>query len=408
MTRTMRIARHVTATLRAQPLRTLVLMSGMMVGVAVLAAVIVLGQGTRARIMALVDKHGLDMIMVRAGGEVQVFAPTADRGLASLTEGDARAIEAEVPGIRILSGTQNLRGISVVAGERQVTTRAFGVEPDWMAVRRWDVAEGAFLDAADMAATARVVLLGAGVARQLFPEGGAVGATVRVNGDPYLVKGVFIEMGTNAGGDDWDDRIVVPMTTSARRLFNRPYLEQIVMLVDDARQVPLVAERVRNLLRVRHGIAAGQPDDFFVREPEDIQDAALDTSTTLTTLLLALSGVGLLASGLVIMNLMVASVTARRQEIGLRRALGARSADIERQFLAEAVAVSVAGGMAGLVLGVAAALLLSWLGLGDSRLTWLPFAAALVACVGVGLAAGVHPARRASQVPAAQALRERP
>lgn len=407
MSRTMRLVRHVSATLRANPMRTLLLMSGMMVGVAVLAAVIILGQGTRGRILDLVGKHGLDMIMVRAGGDAQVFAPTADRGLASLMEGDARAVEREIPGVRLVSGTQNLRGISVVAGDRQVTTRAFGVEPDWMAVRRWGVSEGEFIDAADMAATARVVLLGAGVARQLFPNGAAVGETIRVNGDPYIVKGVFIEMGTNAGGDDWDDRIVVPMTTSARRLFNRPYLEQIVMLVDDARRVPEVAERVRELLRVRHNIGPGQPDDFFVREPEDIEDAALETSNTLTTLLVALAGAALLAGALVIMNLMVASVSARRHEIGLRRAVGARAGDIERQFLLEAVGVSIGGGLVGLVIGVVAALLLGALGLGDTRLTWLPFVAALVACVTIGLAAGVIPARRAAQVPAAVALRER-
>lgn len=407
MGRTLRLARHVAATLRANPGRTLLLMSGMTVGVAVLVAVMVLGQGTRARILELVGRHGLDMIMVRAGGDVQVFAPTADRGLASLTEGDARAIEAEVPGVRVLSGTQNLRGISVVAGDRQVTTRTFGVEPDWMAVRRWDVAEGEFLDAADLAATARVVVLGAGVARQLFPEGGAVGQTVRVNGEPYQVKGVFIEMGTNAGGDDWDDRIVIPMTTSARRLFNRPYLEQIVFLVDDARRVPEVAERVRELLRVRHGIAPGQPDDFFVREPEDVQDAALDTSSTLTRLMLALAGVALLAGALVITNLMVAAVTARRHEIGLRRAVGARADDIRRQFILEAVGVALLGGLAGLALGMLAALGLAAAGLGDSRVTWLPFAVAFLACTAIGLAAGVQPATRAAQVPAAVALRER-
>lgn len=405
MSRTLRLARHVLALLRANPLRTALLMAGVTVGVAALAAVLALGQGTRARILELVGRHGLDMIMVRAGGDVQVFAPTADRGLASLHEADARAIEAEVPGVRLLSATQNLRGISVVAGDRQVTTRAFGVEPPWLAVRRWGVAEGEWIDDADMAATARVVLLGAGVARQLFPDGGAVGATIRVNGDPYVVKGVFIEMGTNAGGDDWDDRIVVPMTTSTRRLFNRPYLEQIVFLVDDARRVPVVAEQVRALLRVRHQIAAGQPDDFFVREPEDVQETALDTSTTLTTLLLLLALAALAAGTLVVMNLMVTAVAARRGEIGLRRALGARAGDIERQFLLEAIEVSLAGGAAGVVLGVLAAAVIAATGLGEARLTWLPFVAGMAACLAAGVAAGVVPARRAARVEAAQALR---
>ena len=405
MTRSQRLLRDTVASLAANKAKVGLMMLGVTAGMAVLAAVIVTGQGARERIMGLVSKHGLDMLMVRAGGEVQVFAPRADRGLAVLFPEDAEAIRSGIPGVRLASVVQNQRGVTVVHQERAVTTRAFGVEDQWMEIRRWGMAEGEFVSPADLSAMARVVMLGAKVARDLFPEGGAVGQTVRVVNDPYMVKGVFIEMGASAGGDDWDDRIVLPFTTTSRRLLARPSLEQIVIRVADARGLPETAERVRALLRVRHGIGPGEPDDFFVREPEDVQGAALETSSTLSALLLAISLTALLAGGIVIMNVMVLSVAQRRREIGLRRALGARSGDITRQFLLESLVVAVAAGAAGLLLGVAAALVLSAAGMASSRVTWVPFAVALLACAVLGVVFGLHPARQAGRVDPVLALR---
>ena len=406
MSRSQRLARDVLESLIANKARVALMMLGVVAGVAVLSAVIVTGQGARERIMGLVSKHGLDMLMVRAGGEVQVFAPRADRGLAVLVEEDARAFEAELPNVELVSVVQNQRGITVAYQDRSVTTRAFGVEDDWMEIRRWGVVEGEFISPSDLASMSRVVLLGAKVAQGLFPDGGAVGQVVRVSNDPYTVKGVFIEMGASAGGDDWDDRIVLPFSTTSRRLFARPYLEQIVIRVADARRLPNTAERVRALLRVRHGIGPGEPDDFFVREPEDVENAALETSSTLSALLLVISFVALIASGIVIMNVMLLSVAQRRTEIGLRRALGARTADITRQFLLESTFVAVGGGAAGAVLGVAAALGLSLAGMAASRVTWVPFAVALVSCAAIGIAFGLHPARQASRVDPVRTLRE--
>jgi putative ABC transport system permease protein len=406
MIRSRRVAADVCASLVAQKHRSLLMALGLAVGVAVLSATIVVGQGTEARIKMLVEKHGLDMLMVRAGGEVQVFAPQADRGLATLFEADARAIEADVPGVRLVSGVQNQRGITVVHEDRSVTTRAFGVEPDWLEIRHRDMGDGEFLTIGDMAVMGRVVMLGAKVGRELFPEGDAVGRTVRIANDPYTVKGVFIEMGVNAGGDDWDDRIVVPLTTSARRLFNRPYLEQIVIQVSDARRMPEIAERVRNLLRVRHSIVAGKRDDFFVREPEDVEDAALATRSTLSALSLMVALVALVAGGLVVMNLMLAAVSQRSHEIGLRRAIGARSADITQQFLLESLAVALVGGGIGVAMGTAIAMGLAALGVATTRVTWVPFAVAFASCALVGVAAGLHPARRAARVDPAATLRQ--
>ncbi len=402
---TRRLLREALSSLRADPGRTGLMLLGIAAGTAVLAGVLVLGQGTRERVMGLVAKHGLDMIMVRAGGEVQVFAPRADRGLSVLFESDARAIESEVPGVRMVSAVQNQRGITVSAAGRSVVTRGFGVESPWMEIRRWGMAEGEFLSEADLASMARVVMLGARVARELFPSGGAVGQTVRVNNDPYVVKGVFIEMGASAGGDDWDDRIVVPYTTSARRLLNRPSLEQIVLRVGDPARLPAAAEQIRGLLRERHRIGPGEADDFFVREPEDVQGAAFGASSTLERMGLATAAVALVAGGLVIMNLMLGAVSRRAPEIGMRRAAGAQSDDIARQFLLEALVVSVAGGMIGAILGIAIALVLAAIGIAPARVTWFPFAAAALACAAVGVVAGLIPARRAARLDPATAMR---
>jgi putative ABC transport system permease protein len=404
MSRSQRIARDAVASLRADRHRALIMALGIAAGAAVLSAVIAIGQGTRDRVMALVSKAGLDMVMVRAGGEVQVFAPRADRGLAALFVEDARAI-ATLPNVEMTSAVQNQRGITVVSGDRSVVTRGFGVEPSWIEIRRWAVTDGEFVSDADMWGMSRVVMLGAKVARELFPNGGAVGSTVRIANEPYTVKGVFLEMGTNAGGDDWDDRVVVPLSTATRRLFGRPYLEQIVIRVSDPRRVPETAERVRELLRVRHDIASGQPDDFFVREPEDIEDAALETSSTLRSLLLAAGIVALFAGGVVIMNLMLLGVSRRASEIGVRRAAGARAKDIARQFFLESVLISLAGGFAGLLLGIAVALGLSMSGVAPARVTWAPVAGTLVACVVIGVLAGLQPARRAARMEPATILR---
>lgn len=407
MNRRQRIAREAWRDLRANPQRTALMAAGITAGIAVLSAVIVAGQGTRASIMERVARHGMDMLMVRAGGDVQVFAPTADRGIAALSAEDARAIESSIRNVRLVSETQNQRDIDVVYRENATTTRVFGVGPDWPEIRRWTVVEGEFLDDDDMASLARIAILGHGVAARLFPEGGAIGETIRVNGDPYTVKGVFASMGTNAGGDDWDDRIVIPVTTSARRLLGRPYMEQIVLQVRDARRTAETAEEVRILLRERHRIAAGAPDDFFVREPDDVQEAALETSGTLTALLIAISVVALLAGGLVITNVMLLSVSQRTHEIGLRRAVGARREDIQRQFLFDAILVTALGAIAGVVLGLLASWGLAAAGVAAARVTWLPFAVALTAAAVVGWVAGTVPARRAAAVEPATALAER-
>jgi len=408
MSRSQRIAGDVLTSLLSNKQRTFLMMLGVAAGVAVLTAVIAIGQGTRERVMELVQVHNLDMIMVRAGGEVQVFAPQADRGLAALVEPDARAIEEAIPDIGKVSVVQAQRGINLVYGDRSAITRVFGVDPGWAEIRYRPLAQGEFLTEADWASMSRVAILGDKVAKTLFPDGDAVDKVIRVENDPYTVKGVFEEIGQAANGEeDQDDRLVIPFTTSARRLLNRPYVEQIVVNVPDLERIPQVAELIRGLLRVRHAINAGEGDDFFVREPDDVVDAAMQTPATLFALMAAVSVVALIAGGLVIMNLMLISIAQRSREIGLRRAIGARASDISRQFLLESLFVALAGGVVGVAVGLGAAMGLDEAGLVVSRITWLPIAIGFLACMGVGIAFGVQPARKAAHIDPATTLRGR-
>jgi putative ABC transport system permease protein len=407
MNRPLRLMQQAVDSLLSNRLRSFLMMLGLVIGIASLTAVICIGQGTRAQVMEMVAKQGWDLIMIRAGAAKQVFAPTTDRTVASLMEADAQAIEAGLGNIRYISSVQNQRGWEVVYGDQSVKTRIFGVGPDWHFIRRRPVERGEFLEQADLVNMNRVAILGFRTAKLLFGAADPVGQTIRIGSEPFQVKGVFVEAGITPGGDDWDDRIVIPFTTSSKRLFGRLYLEQIVVQVRDPRKLPQTAEQIRKLLRERHQIRAGAEDDFFVREPEDVKQTALATSSTLTTLLIAISAISMLVGGVVIMNLMLISVSQRVHEIGLRLTVGARPRDILGQFLLEALGVALIGGLLGAAGGAGIASLLAWKGVAVSQITWIPFVISIAACSLVAIAFGLYPARKASRLDPVVALREK-
>jgi putative ABC transport system permease protein len=400
-----RILREALVALGRNKVRTFFMTLGIVLGVGCLTAVLCIGQGTRDKVMNVIATHGLDMLMVRAGAEKQIFAPTADRAIASLVEGDASAIEAEIPNVVAVSPVQNQRGLETQYKDRSVSVRVFGVAPPWNAIRRKPVARGEFITHDDMAHAAKVAVLGHRTALTLFGDEDPIGQTVRIANDPYVVRGVFAEVGASAAGEDFDDRVVVPLTTSMRRLFKRPYFEQIVLQIRDVDRMKETAESVRKLLRERHQIRDGAQDDFFVREPKDVTEAALSTSATLTRLLLGISVVALLIGGVVIMNVMLVSVGQRLREIGLRRAVGARRRDIVLQFLLEALGVATLGAGIGVALGAAVATALGARGVAVSRLTAVPILVAVGVSVAVTLLFGLHPARKAAGVNPVVALR---
>jgi len=403
MTKPTKIVHEACAALLSHKLRSFLMMIAIVIGIASLTAVICIGQGTRDEIMGRVGKHGNDMIMVRPGGTKQVFAPDKDRALVSLSPEDTEAIEASLSNIRRISSVQNERNWDVSYQDKTVKQRIFGVEPAWAEIRRSDGLHlGKPMSEDDVQRASRVGILGWITWKELFGDEDPVGATIRVGDNPFEVIGVFPELGAAAGKDDWDFRVVVPKSTSTKRLFGRTHLEQIVIQVQDPEKLHETAEQVRAVLRENHGLADGDPDDFFVREPKHIADAALSTSKTLNNLLYATSGIALLIGGIVIMNIMLLSVSERAREIGLRRALGARRRDILGQFLTEALAVTLAGGVLGIVCGVAASILLAE----HVKITGVSLAVSIVSCSAVALLFGLYPARKAAAVDPVVAMRE--
>jgi putative ABC transport system permease protein len=257
----------------------------------------------------------------------------------------------------------------------------------------------------EQASAARVAVLGQETAAALFGDADPLDQTIRIENVPFKVIGVFKEMGASPGGGNLDDRIFIPFATAARRLFNVTYLSQLVILIRGTDQVAPAAENVKQLLRERHHIPAGLPDDFSARIAVQMLGVFTGTSQTLTLFLSIVAALSLLVGGFIVMNIMLISVSERTKEIGIRRAVGARRRDILVQFILEAGAVTTAGGLVGVVLGVAGALAASRVMGWPAAISWPAIAGAVVFAGIVGLIFGVQPARKAAGLHPVEALR---
>jgi len=405
MSRPLRIVREALATIVSNKLRFFMMITAIFIGIVSLTVVICISQGTKQRVMLLVSRHGLDTLMVRPGSGKKTSAPGGDRSIVSLSEDDAKAIEASVRNVLRVAPVQNQRGMDVKYKERSITTTVFGVTPAWAEVRGFGASEGAFISAEDMMLSSRVCLLGRTVKKTLFADADPVGQTIRIRNVAFIVKGVLVEKGASVSGKDRDDRIVIPLSTASKRLFAQTYLNQIVVQARDVRSIHETAKDIRALLRERHGLRPGAINDFSIREPKELADMASGTSATLTALLLAMAGISMLAGGLVIMNIMLISVSERRAEIGLRRAVGARKRDITRQMLIECLSVALAGGLLGVLFGMGITTVLSLAGIAASKVGWLPFAVSVVCCSAIAIAFGIYPAQKAASIDPIVALR---
>ena len=339
--------------LRRNKMRTALTMLGMIIGVAAVITMVALGNGATQQIEEQVQSGGTNLITVRAGNFSNHGVSGGMGTSPRLKVKDVDAIRAQVPGAQYLSATVQTRDQVVAAGQNWFT-RIEGVDVELPLIRYWDVADGAFFTTADVNSAAKVAVLGAIVRDNLFGEGSdPIGQTIRVRNQSFKVIGVMTVKGSGSFGEDQDDTIFAPYTTVQRKLRGRDgtNISGITIAARSADTIVPTTTQIEEVLRAEHELIDGQENDFMVRTQDDMMSMLTSTTQTMTMFTLAIAVVSLVVGGIGIMNIMLVSVTERTREIGLRMAVGAKGQDVLWQFLVEAMALSLVGGLLGVGLG---------------------------------------------------------
>jgi putative ABC transport system permease protein len=388
--------------LRTNRLRTALTALGVIIGVAALVALLAVGAGTRERLTSRIASLGTNLLSVQAGASITGGTRGAAGSATTLTREDATAL-ATLPGVHAVAPEMPVGNALVVAGRYNTTTQVTGTTADEAYVRGYEIQVGTFLSAHAVDAGLRVAVLGPTTVSDLnsTPER-IVGSTITVNGIPFQVVGVTQPKG---GTGNADDVVFTPITAVQQRLTGASTLRAIGVSVDDPDQIAYVSAQVSNLLRYRHDLGAADSDDFALISQDQLLSVAADQSDTLRNFLIGIAAIALLVGGIGIANTMLVSVRERTREIGTRKAIGARRRDIGRQFLVEAVIVSLGGALVGVLVGVVAAAPVGRAVDVPAHPSFgavgLAFGSALV----VGVVAGYWPARQAAALDPVEALR---
>jgi putative ABC transport system permease protein len=403
----------------ANKMRACLTMLGIVIGVGAVIALMAVGQGSQKAVTDSIAGLGSNLLFVRPGastgaGNVRGAAGSSQ----SLTQADAEAIADLVPDI-VAAVPESQSGAQVIAGANNTFTSIVGVTPQYLEITGLDVTNGAFISDDDISRNAKVAVLGAGVASTLFPDGSdPVGQQTRLSQGPTTVTvqviGVLKAKGGNSASS-YDDQMFLPLSTVQRQLsFARnarnaaALVSQITVKVASKNDLDDAKQAIMQLLMDRHEVTTA---DFRVESQEDLAASANEVSQTMTVLLGSIAGISLVVGGIGIMNIMLVSVTERTREIGIRKAVGARHADILMQFLTEALTVTVIGGLLGIVAGLGAAEFMNGrniAGLGENVQTvisWSSVAVAFVVSAAIGLFFGIYPAQRAARLRPIDALR---
>jgi len=384
-------------------LRTGLTMLGMIIGVAAVIAMVALGTGAQRAIEDQIRGAGTNMVTILPGS-VMTGGARQGGGTARLAPEDAAALRA-LPTVDYVSeGVQSRQ--QVIAAGANWSTNIVGVNVDYQQIKSWPVRYGGFLSEHDVRTAAKVCLLGVNVADNLFgADVDPTGAEIRIRNQLFRVIGVMMPKGASSSGQNQDDQILAPYTTVLKKLQGREWLNYILASAESDDRVVRMAQAIATELRQRHEIAEGEEDDFRVQTQDDLVAARTAQTQTMTTLLAGIAGVSLLVGGIGIMNIMLVSVTERTREIGLRLAIGARGADVLRQFLIESVVISIVGGSIGIAAGFGVAGILRDYFQSPTLIPPDAIVTAVGFSAGVGIFFGFYPARKAAGLDPIDALR---
>jgi putative ABC transport system permease protein len=376
-------------------------MLGIIIGVTAVIAAVSIGNGAKAQVEAQVASLGQNVLTVFPGSLSTGGARGGWGSRSTLTPEDAEAIAREVPNVVAVSCEARDRS-QVQANGLNWNTQVLGESPDYLSVRAWGLASGAMFMESDVRSASKVCIIGKTVADELFEHQDPIGETLRIRDIPFKILGVLQSKGFNFFGQDQDDTVIIPYTTSMRRFSGNDYLRAILIQADRAENMERIQAEVTGLLQQRRG---GREPDFTVRSQLELAEAATATAKTMTALIGSIAAISLLVGGIGIMNIMLVSVTERTREIGIRMAIGARGRDILLQFLIEAVTLSAIGGAIGIAGGILISKLIAAQWDWPTLTSGTSIVAAFLFSAGVGIFFGFYPARKASRLDPIEALR---
>jgi putative ABC transport system permease protein len=356
----------------------------------------------------IINSMGADLLYVFPGStttRVRLGAGT----LPTLSEDDADAIQKELPEVAVVAPYLRGRG-QIVSGSQNWSTTILGVTAEYFAAREWELENERTVPAEEFRGNSKVVLVGKTVAQNLFPDQEPFDSVVRINRVPFKVAGVLQPKGYSMGGWDQDDLVLIPMAPARKKVLGERALSGrlvngIAVKVKSPELVSTAEKEMRELLRQRHRLRPGQENDFWIRNQAEALETRAESSRTMSLLLAAVASVSLMVGGIGIMNIMIVSVTERTREIGLRMAVGARRRDILMQFLTEAVALSLIGGLIGILLGIAGSMAFTAFGDWPAIIPPSAIGTAFTVSAAVGIFFGFYPARKASRLNPIEALR---
>ncbi len=400
----LRMGKQAVAAMGNNKSRTFLMMLGIIIGVATLTIVVSSVLGAGAKVMKNVGKFGFDQVAVFAGSgkKLGVFRSL---DVTTLTVEDAEAMEAEIRNVREVTPQINRRDVPVKRGNLSSYAMLVCANPNWTSVWKTHAARGRFISDEDVSRLARVAVIGETMVKDLFEGQDPIGEQILINNLPFKVIGILEKRGTSPAGADMDGRILIPLTTGQKRVFNQDHLVMIKVALKKPAKMDAVVKDLRGLLRERHRLQDGIEDDFTIATPKQVMAMASKISSSFTIFLVLVSAISLIVGAIVIANIMFIGVSERRGEIGIRRAVGARKQDILMQFLIESLFVAAGGGIIGIVLGLLALKGLSLFMKMPSTLMWQPIVLALLSALLVGLLAGIQPARKAAGLNPVEALK---
>lgn len=386
-------------------MRGFLTMLGIIIGVASVITMLAIGQGSKRSIQAEISEMGSNMIMIHPGGDIRGGVRQEASSMETLKLEDYQNIVDETRYVAAVSPSVNSSG-QVIYGANNAPTTIYGISPDYMEIRRYQVEDGEMFSDQDIAVAAKVCVVGKTVVDNLFPGGeNPVGKVIRFQKLPFKIVGVLESKGYNSMGMDQDDLVLAPYTTIQKKVLAITHLQGITCSALKEEYTEQAIGEISEILRRNHKLKTDEDDDFTIRSQQELSSMLTSTTDMMTVLLAAVAGISLLVGGIGIMNIMYVSVTERTREIGLRMSIGAKGIDILSQFLIESILISVTGGLIGVIFGVGSAIIVNQVAHFPIFIQPWSVLLSFIVCTATGIFFGWYPAKKAARLDPIEAIR---